>query len=74
MNNLYSTGGAARALGCSQSLLRKLEFAGLVEPPHRLVGSGRFAYDADQVEALRELLAQRNTLPKSRQLVEPEAA
>ncbi len=69
MSELYSTGGAAAKLGCSPSLLRKLELLGVTEPAHRLAGSDRRAYDADQVEALRELLAQRNALSNARRLV-----
>ncbi len=69
MSELYSTGGAAAKLGCSPSLLRKLELLGVTEPAHRLAGSDRRAYDADQVEALRELIAQRNALSNARRLV-----
>ncbi len=70
MTELYSTGGAAAKLGCSPSLLRKLELLGLTEPAHRLAGSDRRVYDAEQVEALRKLLAQRNALSNDRRLSE----
>ena len=70
MTELYSTGGAAAALGCSPSLLRKLELLGVTRPAHRLAGSDRRVYDAEQVESLRELIAQRNALSNARRLVE----
>ncbi len=69
MSELYSTGGAAAKLGCSPSLLRKLELLGVTRPAHRLAGSDRRAYDADQVAALRKLLDQRNALSNARRLV-----
>ncbi len=70
MSELYSTGGAAAKLGCSPSLLRKLEFLGVTQPAHRLAGSDRRAYDAEQVEQLRTLLDQRNAAPRRRTAIE----
>lgn len=59
MSDLYSTGGAAKVLGCSPSLLRKLELLGVTAPAHRLSGSDRRVYDAKQLEALRRVIADR---------------
>ena len=70
MSDLYSTGGAAAKLGCSPSLLRKLELQGVAAPAHRLAGSDRRVYDAKQLEALRKLLEQRNALSHSRRTLQ----
>lgn len=70
MSELFSTGGAAKELGCSPSLLRKLEIQGVAAPAHRLAGSDRRVYDAKQLEALRKLLEQRNAQPHSRRLLQ----
>ena len=59
VSDLYSTGGAAKELDCSPSLLRKLEILGVTTPAHRLFGSDRRAYDARQLEQLRQVIAER---------------
>jgi len=59
MGELFSTGGAAKELGVSMSQLRKLERLGVTAPAHRLAGSDRRVYDAQQMEALRRILASR---------------
>ena len=59
MGELFSTGGAAKELGVSQGQLRKLERLGVTTPAHRLAGSDRRVYDARQMDALRQILADR---------------
>ncbi len=70
MSDLFSTGGAAKELGCSPSLLRKLELLGVITPAHRLAGSDRRAYDVAQLEELRQVIADR----RARQSPQLEAA
>ena len=50
---LLSTGGAARTLGISVSLLMKYEREGKIPPAMRLVGSDRRVYAANDIEAIR---------------------
>lgn len=70
VSDLYSTGGAAKELGCSPSLLRKLELLGITPPAHRLSGSDRRAYSAEQLEELREVLNKRQAANDSHHLAE----
>jgi len=62
MSELFSTGGAAKVLGVSMSHLRKLERLGITTPAHRLAGSDRRVYDAQQLETLRKILDDRRKL------------
>ena len=59
MSDLMSSGAAARQLGCSVSLLRKLESIGATPPARRLGGAGDRVYTATEVEYLRRLIATR---------------
>ncbi len=51
----FSTGGLARALGVSNTTVRKWEHLGLLPPSIRLEGSDRrlFAVAGDDLEAIR---------------------
>lgn len=57
MLDLMSTGEAAKRLGCSTSMLRKVERLGLAPPAARV--AERRVYTVADVEALRRLLAER---------------
>ena len=59
MSQVMSTGQAARELGVSPSLLRKLERIGVAPPAQRVVGLDRRLYSNDEVEALRRIIADR---------------
>ena len=59
MTQVMSTGQAARELGVSPSLLRKLERIGAAPPAQRIMGLDRRLYSAQEVEALRKILADR---------------
>lgn len=59
MSQVMSTGTVARALGVSTSLLRKLEKDGVTPPAHRISGLDRRVYTAEEVEALRQVIAAR---------------
>jgi DNA-binding transcriptional MerR regulator len=50
---LFSIGAVARALGLSESVLRKWEKQGLIDGPARIGGDDRRAYREDELEALR---------------------
>jgi len=50
---LVSIGAVAEALGLSQSVLRKWEGDGLIDPPARIDGDGPRVYREDEIEALR---------------------
>ena len=56
---VMSTGQAARELGVSQSLLRKLELIGVAPRAQRIAGLDRRLYSTQEVEALRQILADR---------------
>jgi DNA-binding transcriptional MerR regulator len=59
MTELMSSGQAAKQLGVSVSLLRKLERIGATPPAQRLVGLDRRLYSHAEVEALRRVIADR---------------
>ena len=69
---LVSIGAVAQALGCSESVLRKWEGQGLIEPPARIGGDGRRVYREDEVEALRMIAEGRRF--RQRQPAEPIGA
>jgi DNA-binding transcriptional MerR regulator len=56
---VMSTGQAARELGVSQSLLRKLELIGVAPRAQRIAGLDRRLYSTEEVEALRQIIAER---------------
>ncbi|MGI8486275.1 MAG: MerR family transcriptional regulator [Thermomicrobiales bacterium] len=56
---VMSTGQAARELGVSQSLLRKLEGLGLTPRAQRISGLDRRLYSTQEVEALRQIITER---------------
>jgi len=56
---VMSTGQAARELGVSQSLLRKLESIGVAPPAPRIAGLDRRLYSSQEVEALRQIITER---------------
>ncbi len=70
MSQVMSTGQAARELGVSQSLLRKLESIGVAPRAQRIAGLDRRLYSAQEVEALRQIIADR----RASQSPQPEAA
>jgi DNA-binding transcriptional MerR regulator len=59
MTQLMSTGQAARQLGVSVSLLRKLEAIGASPPAQRVAGLNRRFYTTNEVEVLREIITER---------------
>jgi len=59
MPELMSSGEAARRLGVSPSLLRKLEWTGVTAPARRIGGDVRRVYTEVEVEELRQILADR---------------
>jgi transcriptional regulator with XRE-family HTH domain len=67
---VMSTGQAARELGVSQSLLRKLELIGVAPRAQRIAGLDRRLYSTQEVEELRQIIADR----RASQSPEPEAA
>ena len=75
MSEMVSTGEAARRLGVSMSLLRKLESIGVTPPAQRIAGLDRRVYTTSDVEQLRELLDRRKTDRRARaNQAAPEAA
>lgn len=56
---LLSTSAAARSVGCSASLLVRLEREGITPPAWRLAGSGRRVYTATQVAEIKAIREQR---------------
>ena len=70
MPELMSSGEAARRLEVSVSFLRKLEALGVSQPARRLSGFDRRFYSAEDVEALRRIIADR----RARQSPQLEAA
>jgi len=54
---LFSTGEAARRLGISQSLLLRYEKEGRIPPAHRVIGSDRRLYSAEDLETIRAIRA-----------------
>ena len=71
MIEVMSTGTVAKALGVSTSLLRKLEKDGVTPPAQRISGLDRRFYTEVEVEALRQILADRRAGPSH---AESEAA
>ncbi len=59
MPELMSSGEAARRLDVSVSFLRKLESLGVTQPARRLAGFDRRFYSAEDVEQLRQVIAER---------------
>ena len=59
MSQVMSTGQAARELGVSQSLLRKLELIGVAPRAQRIAGLDRRLYSTQEVEELRQIIADR---------------
>ena len=59
MPELMSSGEAARRLGVSPSLLRKLEWTGVTTPAQRVGGDVRRVYTPEEVEELRPIIAER---------------
>ena len=70
MSDMVSTGEAARQLGVSMSLLRKLESIGVTAPARRVAGLDRRVYTAEEIESLRRIIADR----RARQSPQLEAA
>ncbi len=70
MPELMSSGEAARRLGVSPSLLRKLEWTGVTAPARRIGGDVRRVYTEVEVEELRRIIADR----RARQSPQLEAA
>ncbi len=66
MAQLMSTGQAARQLGVSVSLLRKLEAIGASPPAQRVAGLNRRFYTSNEVEMLREIIEQRRASQQPR--------
>jgi DNA-binding transcriptional MerR regulator len=56
---VMSTGQAARELGVSQSLLRKLELIGAAPRAQRIAGLDRRLYSTQDVERLRRIINDR---------------
>jgi len=65
-----STGTVAKHLGVSTSLLRHLEKIGVTPPAQRIDGLDRRVYTNEEVEVLRQILANR----RARQSPQLEAA
>ncbi len=59
MAPLVSTGEVAKELGVSVSFLRKLELVGASPPAQRIAGLDRRVYRPEDVEALRQVIADR---------------
>ncbi|MGI8405485.1 MAG: MerR family transcriptional regulator [Thermomicrobiales bacterium] len=59
MPPLVSTGEVAKQLGVSVSFLRKLELVGASPPAQRIAGLDRRVYRPEDVEALRQVIAER---------------
>ena len=59
MSQIMSTGTVAKHLGVSTSLLRHLEKIGATPPAQRVDGLNRRIYSAEDVERLRQILADR---------------
>ena len=59
MAQVMSIGQAARELGVSPSLMRKLEILGVAPPAQRIAGLDRRLYSAQAVEELRKIIAER---------------
>jgi len=70
MPEMSSVGEAARRLGVSPSFLRKLEWTGVTAPAQRVGGDARRVYTPDEIEQLRQVIADR----RARQSPQPEAA
>ncbi len=73
MTRLMSTGQVARQLGVSVSLLRKLEAIGASPPAQRVAGLNRRFYTAQEVEVLREIIAERRASQHSQRREEVAA-
>ena len=59
MGDVVSVGEAARRLGCSASMLRKIETIGLAPPAQRVGGARSRIYTATEIEHIRRLLVAR---------------
>ncbi len=59
MTDMVSTGEAARQLGVSMSLLRKLESIGVTAPARRIAGLDRRVYTGTDLEVLRRIIEER---------------
>jgi len=59
MIEVMSTGTVAKHLGVSTSLLRHLEKIGVAPRAQRIAGLDRRLYSAQEVEALRQIIANR---------------
>lgn len=59
MYDVVSVGEAARRLGCSASMLRKIEAIGLAPPAQRVSGARSRIYTATEIEHIRRLLVTR---------------
>lgn len=59
MSQVMSIGQAARELGVSPSLVRKLEQIGAAPPAQRIAGLDRRLYSIEDVEQLRRVIADR---------------
>jgi len=59
MSEMVSTGEAARQLGVSMSLLRKLEAIGVTPPAQRIAGLDRRIYTATDLDVLRRIITNR---------------
>lgn len=59
MSDMVSTGIAAKQLGVSVSLLRKLESIGVTAPARRVAGVDRRVYTSEDIEELRQVIANR---------------
>ncbi len=55
----FSAGGLARALGVSNTTVRKWEHLGLLPPSIRLEGSDRRLFAVDDLEAIRARIERR---------------
>ncbi len=73
MDNMQITSGeAARMLGISTSLIRKLELEGVTPPARRLA---RFrVYTTGEVDTLRQIIEQRRASQQSRSRPEARVA
>lgn len=72
VEEMMTSGEAAKRLGVSWALLWKLEHLGVTPPARRL---GRFrVYSSGEIEALRAILEQRRASQQSRSRPEARAA
>ncbi len=74
MAGLLSIGGVAAAVNRSPGWLRKLERSGVLPPALRMIGSDRRAYRPEDVERIKQILAERAVSSRGHKAAPEKAA